>query len=152
VEGPSDKILFETIAKEQWGIEIDKEGISIIDCSGKTGVLYFTGVCKLLGLNYFSVWDKDNEDTPDLLKKAQTDGLGLELAQDLESVLKGKYPSLMFSTESSKKIEQSHEWALNTKDWPDEFDLIKKFLSSAGPVNSQQNVETHDLDLNNIPF
>lgn len=136
VEGPSDKILFETLAKEKWGIDINKEGISIVECSGKTGVLYFTGVCKLLGLNYFSVWDKDNETTPSMLNETLTSSLGVELDKDLESVLRSKYPILTFSNDSSKKIEQAHSWALETVDWPTEFELVKNFLTPPAEANT----------------
>ena len=63
VEGYSDKILWTTITKEKWNIDIDREGISIIECGGKTGVIYFLGVCRLLGIeNFFAVWDEDNRD------------------------------------------------------------------------------------------
>ncbi|OGC09067.1 hypothetical protein A3J90_04685 [candidate division WOR-1 bacterium RIFOXYC2_FULL_37_10] len=136
VEGPPDKILFETLAKEKWNIDINKEGVSIVECSGKTGVLYFTGVCKLLGLNCFSVWDKDNENTPPILNDALIAYFGIELVQELESVLKNKYPSLTFSSDSSKKIKQAYDWAIATTDWPTEFDFVKNFLIS--PVSSSR--------------
>lgn len=141
VEGASDKILFETLSREKWVVDLNKEGVSIIDCSGKTGVLYFTGVCRLLGLNYFAVWDKDDETTPDILASSLSENKGLELDRDLENVLKKKYTSLSFSGDSSKKIQQAHEWALSTKDWPDEFNPIRNFL-----MNTEPSPETPEID------
>ncbi len=62
VEGHSDKILWTTLAESKWGINLDKDGTSIVECGGKGGVLYFVGVCKLLGIqNYFAIWDEDEE-------------------------------------------------------------------------------------------
>jgi putative ATP-dependent endonuclease of the OLD family len=46
VEGISDKIFFTRYPKEIYSCDINKLGISIIECSGKTGVLYFIGVCR----------------------------------------------------------------------------------------------------------
>lgn len=147
VEGASDKILFETLSKEKWGLDINKEGISIIECSGKTGVLYFTGVCKLLGLNYFSVWDKDGEVTPSVLGETLMSFRGVELDQDLEGVLKNKYSSLTFSTDSSKKIKQAYDWAITTSDWPTEFDSVKSFL-----MPTTTSTQTSNESVEDIPF
>jgi predicted ATP-dependent endonuclease of OLD family len=153
VEGVSDKILFETLAREKWNIDINKEGISIIECSGKTGVLYFTGVCKLLGLNYFSVWDKDDETTPSILSELLSFSLGIELVKDLETVLNNKYPELVFSSDSSKKIKQAYEWASSTQDWPTEFEPVRGFLTPSVEIGIQaksENVE--EINPDDIPF
>lgn len=153
VEGSSDKILFETLAKEKWNIDINKEGISIIECSGKTGVLYFTGVCKLLGLNYFSVWDKDGEDTPLILNDTLEVSLGVELDQNLESLLESRYPNLAFSSDSSKKIKQAFEWAISTTDWPNEFNSIKNFLTPIVTEDFQVLDDFNlEIDPEDIPF
>ena len=39
VEGESDKIFYQTIIESKWDIDIDKNGLSIIDCNGKGGVI-----------------------------------------------------------------------------------------------------------------
>lgn len=130
VEGPSDKILFETLCKDKWNIDTNKLGISIIDCTGKGGVTYFTAACKLLDLNYFSIWDQDNETTPNLLNESKNNGRGLELVPDLEGFLKTKYQSLIFSSDTEKKIQQAHKWASETTEIPSEFDVVKFFLQS----------------------
>jgi len=152
VEGPSDKILWETLCKEKWGIDLNRSGISIIDCSGKGGVIYFTGVCKLLGLNYFSVWDGDDEAPHELLAEAQTSGRGLEIEGNLEKFLKSNYADLIFSKDEAKKIQQAHEWAEKTTEWPAAFEPVKIFLSDPVPVVSEtpvvpaQPVEPDPLD------
>jgi putative ATP-dependent endonuclease of OLD family len=148
VEGPSDKILFETLAKEKWNIDLNKEGVSVIDCSGKNGVQYFTGVCKLLGLQYFSVWDRDDEATPKILDETLSASTGIELDKDLESVLKNKYPSLNFSADSSKKIKQAYDWATDTIDWPAQFESVKNFLY---PL-SEHHISQIDLITEEPPF
>jgi predicted ATP-dependent endonuclease of OLD family len=129
VEGPSDKILWETLATEKWGIDINKAGISIIDCTGKGGVIYFTGVANLLGLNYFSIWDEDGESQHSLLKDAVTNERGLELVPNLEEYLHKCYPLVSLSGESDKKIEQAFKWATSTTEWPGTFEAVKEFLS-----------------------
>ena len=142
VEGASDKILFETLCTDKWGIDFNKKGISIIECTGKGGVIYFTSVCKLLGLNYFSVWDGDGEVTHSILKEAQDNGHGTEIVGDLETCLSSKYPTLIFSSSSEKKIQQAHKWAQETTDWPAEFEQIKTFLSDVvtTPVETVEEV------------
>lgn len=129
IEGASDKILWETLIKDKWDIDINKSGISIIDCTGKGGVVYFTGVCRLLNLSYFAVWDSDKEKTPNLLKTSQEEGKGLELVPDLEKFLSSKYSDCSFSSNEEKKIEEAHQWAQKTSVWPDEFKLVREFLS-----------------------
>jgi hypothetical protein len=134
VEGPSDKILFETLSVCKWAIDLNRKGIVIIDCAGKGGVKYFTGVCVLLGLNYFSVWDNDNQELNELniedklLIDFIDNGRGLELSCDLEDILRKYDTSLKLSNSSNEKVQQSYDWAFNTKNWPNEFNKIKDFF------------------------
>ena len=91
VEGPSDKILFSTLAKERWGL-IWIERIVVIDCGWQVWGELLAGVCNLMGLTeVFAVWDQDDDDfnptggnyLPDML----TAGQGLEVPVNLESFL-----------------------------------------------------------------
>lgn len=149
VEGPSDKILWETLAREKWNIDLNKAGISIMDCTGKGGVIYFTGASKLLGLNLFSVWDKDDEDPHNLLQESLSNGKGLELDPNLEDFMKSKYPGLSFSKNSEKKVQQAYEWSRDTEVWPDEFEVVKDFLTD---VDSPDNEPEDEIDPDDIPF
>jgi putative ATP-dependent endonuclease of the OLD family len=66
VEGDSDKVFWSTIIVEKFGINIHKEGVSIIECGGKQGVLYFLGLSQLIGkLNCFAIWDRDTKEAID---------------------------------------------------------------------------------------
>jgi hypothetical protein len=64
-----------------------------------------------------------------LLSSSKTAGCGLELAPDLEGFLKSKFPELIFSSDTEKKIKQAHKWAQEATDIPTEFDIVKGFLS-----------------------
>ncbi len=150
VEGPSDKILFETLCREKWNIDLNTLGISIIDCTGKGGVTYFVGVSNLLNLDYFAVWDKDGETPHSLLTESLAKGRGLELDPDLEGFLQSKYPKLTFSGNSEKKISQAHTWAEGTTDWPDEFNAVKTFLEPKPillPTEDKEHVEEVAADV-----
>ena len=125
VEGDSDKILFSTLCENKWDINIDESGISIISCGGKGGVLYFLGVCKLIGFeDYFAVWDKDEDlDNPGLLDTAKTDGKGLEISPNLEGFLG------LAQGDDVAKVRNAHKWASDdTKEIPEEFKVVKDFL------------------------
>ncbi len=133
VEGDSDKILFETLCEEKWDIDIDKECISIIECGGKGGVIYFIGVCRLLGIrNFFAVWDEDYEnDYEDEFKNLQfaiTSKKGLEISKNLESFLRKNFPNSSFR--EKHKVEDAYNWAMlvESEEVPDEFKKIREFL------------------------
>lgn len=134
VEGASDKILFETLCEEKWNIDIDKECVSIIECGGKGGVIYFIGVCRLLGIrDFYAIWDEDSENTyEDEFKNLQcaiSSQRGLELSVNLESFLGEKFPKSQFR--EKHKIEDAYNWAVavDVNEIPDEFKKVKEFLS-----------------------
>lgn len=160
VEGPSDKILFETLCKEKWNIDLNRHGISIIDCTGKGGVIYFSGVCKLLALNFFAVWDGDGEKPHDLLVENLTENRGLQIEPNLEEFLKASDKSLTFSSESEKKTQQAYEWAKKCTNYPAEFNLVRDFLIDPD-VQGDEPVEikpvevqypSEEIDISDIPF
>ncbi len=112
VEGDSDKIFFYHIIEKHWGIDLDKNGISIISCDGKGGVSYFTGLCRAMGIvDYFSIWDEDEElEKPQLLNQTKEIKKGLELAPNLEGYLMERL-DIELSKDSSKKIKQAYTTA-----------------------------------------
>ena len=126
VEGDSDKILFETLCRQHWNINLEEMGISIIECGGKRGVSYFLGVCNLIGLtNYFAIWDEDDElDTIEYLEHALEINKGFVMKPNLE-----KYLKILGS--EKKKIQNAYEWALSDKYKQSlELDSIKSFLNN----------------------
>lgn len=133
VEGDSDKILVNTLC-ERWGIDVDKEGISVIACGGKTGVLYFIGVCRLLGIeDYFAMWDADDDgeaaiDSHGNLQHTLASGHGTQIEGNLEKFLKAKFPACTFR--SKHKVEDAYSWAssVSIQDIPTEFNDVKNFL------------------------
>lgn len=140
VEGNSDKILWTELFENKFGININKQGISIVECGGKNGVMYFLGVCKLLGLSeYFAIWDQDDEkDNPTqddlkLLPQAISDGKGLEIPENLEKFLRrkfpeDKYPQYLFGDDN--KVQNAYVWAssVTVEQIPTEFSIVKEFV------------------------
>jgi len=153
VEGDSDKILFSTLCEEKWGIDLDKNGISIISCNGKGGVNYFLGVCNLIGFEeHFAVWDKDPKDESykpdrDFLSESREKGRGMEINPNLEGFLK-------LSLNSKEKVKNAHDWALNVevKNIPKEFKVIEFFLKNK-IIEERAEVETENESMaNHHPF
>jgi predicted ATP-dependent endonuclease of OLD family len=133
VEGDSDKILFETIFKEKWNIDVNKECISIVECGGKGGVIYFIGVCRLLGLkNFFAVWDEDIGEVYEDKYKNLECALGLkqgwQIPSNLEEFLYSKFPNHTFR--NKHKVEDAYKWAktVQADDIPVEFEKIRDFF------------------------
>jgi predicted ATP-dependent endonuclease of OLD family len=131
VEGDSDRILFSTLCEKIWDVDIDREGIAIIECGGKGGVNYFIGVCYLIGFqDYFAVWDEDplSEDyspEKDFLPETLQKGKGLEIKGNLEKLLN-------LPDSDKNKVENAHKWvlAVTLEKIPMEFDCISNFLKT----------------------
>ncbi|BDB56560.1 ATP-dependent nuclease [Flavobacterium ammonificans] len=129
VEGDSDKIFYQTISEKLWGIDLDKNGVSILSCGGKGGVSYFTGLCKAMGIeNFFSIWDSDEElAKPQLLEGIKNEDKGLELEPNLEAFL-SKELGLRLSSESNNKVKQAFEIANETISKEQSEELFKGLL------------------------
>jgi predicted ATP-dependent endonuclease of OLD family len=161
VEGDADKILFTTLAKEKWGIDLDKEGISVVECGGKTGVLYFIGVCRLLGItDFFAVWDGDGESADDEhgnFAQAMENSKAWEVPGNMDDFLADKFPSLTFG--GTKKLERAFDWAsdVTVSDIPEEFYDVKEFLASESTQEPTDEpsiaIEVPEpIDIDDIPF
>jgi putative ATP-dependent endonuclease of OLD family len=144
VEGASDKILFTTLFEDKWGIDIDHQGISIIDCGGKGGVVYFAGLSGAMGMNnYFAIWDadKDLEDKYGVLAGLTKLGQGIELKPNLEDFLNSKIEGLKLNSKADDKIRPAFDWAnkVDIVTIPKEFDIIKSFFE---PVKVAEAIQT----------
>ncbi len=134
VEGDSDKILWTTLIEEKWKIPLNKNGISIIECGGKGGVMYFIGVMRLMGIsNYFAIWDKDSGSDPDShgqLKSSLETNTGLEIVPTLEKFLKTNFPEQRFRDDY--KIEDAYKWAseVDEEKIPQELLTVKKQIEN----------------------
>lgn len=150
VEGDSDKILFTTLCESRWDINLDEKGISVIECGGKGGVVYFLGVCRLIGFeDYFAIWDKDRKlEHTTLLDEAKQNGKGLELDPNLESVLG------LPDGDNAEKVKNAYEWATNsTNQIPANFGEVENFLKQNGRSSTQRETTVvEDLSSDDIPF
>lgn len=160
VEGASDKILFATLCKEKWNIDVNKEGISIIECGGKLGVLFFIGVCRLSGIeNFFAVWDSDTDSSEEVkdehgqFKYATSNSKGLQISGTLEQFLKTKFTNSSFR--ERHKVEDAYKWALNVavNEIPSEFDAVKNFLlPKAVPAPEAVSPEKEEVVLEAVAY
>lgn len=160
VEGDSDKILWSTICSEKWGIDLDKKGIAVIECGGKGGVNYFIGVCRMMGIDYFAIWDQDDDNlNPEVncLSDALSDSRGYEIPGNLEIFLRSKFSQAQFR--ENNKVEDAYNWAIsvNNSDIPSEFIVVKDFLSNTPLIDesfpSESDYENNEeLEVINIPF
>lgn len=146
VEGASDKILFTTLLNDKWGIDIDKLGISVIECGGKGGVIYFSGLCIAMGMdNFYAVWDEDEEveDKHSILATLLKKGQGLELAPNLEVFLNSKIKELNLNPNSNDKIKQAFDWitAVDPKIIPEEFEQLKPFFEPIKVEETEANAQ-----------
>ena len=150
VEGDSDKILFTSLCENRWGINLDEKGISVIECGGKGGVVYFLGVCRLIGFeDYFAVWDKDGDlENTELLDEARQNGKGLEIDPNLESILR------LPEGDNAEKIKNAYEWATNTvSQIPTDFEIVENFLKQNGSRDiSKETDEEDNINPEDIPF
>lgn len=143
VEGKSDKILWTTICEERWKFDLNKNGVSIIECGGKGGVNYFVEVCELMGIkDYFAIWDEDPDEDCNLdrnwLSKIKKGNNGMEIPQNLERFL---------NLPSRNKIKNAYEWAKNeANEIPELFLKVKCFL---GLIKKEKEINIEDDE---IPF
>ena len=91
--------------------------------------------------NFFAIWDQDEiveSRNNTFLQKLASDGMGLELAPNLETFLNSKISGSKLNPNSDNKIPQAYEFALTVQeeDLPGEFKSILKFFRSSNCVLS----------------
>jgi len=147
VEGDSDKILIATLCEHHWNIDIDAKGISIIPCGGKAGVLYFIGICQMVGLeDYFAVWDTDNEvdDRRNIFSTTLHAKKGLAFNPNMEREFS------IPSGEDAKKIKNAYEWviAIEERQIPISLNCLRQFLDPHFTIEETVTV----TDEEDLPF
>ncbi len=150
VEGDVDKILWTTLCEKRWNFNLNKEGVTIIECGGKGGVNYFIGVCRLVGIqDYFAIWDEDNQEEysprKDWLSETKNDDKGIEIPGNLEKFLG------LPESEDAKKVKNAYEWATNeNNEIPDLFLKVKSFLTPDNKTISGK--MDKDTNFEDLPF
>lgn len=155
VEGDADKILWTTLCENRWALDLDKGGVTIIECGGKGGINYFIGVCKLVGIQeYFAIWDQDNEEEynprKDWLGETKDYDKGIEIPGNLE-----KYLGLPEGN-NAQKVKNAYRWAFDEKNGiPKLFMKVKKFLTEKHKLKIDSESElsvNNDINFVDIPF
>lgn len=89
VEGHTERLAL-PFAFAACGYDVDREGVSIVECGGKANILLFGRVCRAAGVPFVAVFDRDRGD--EVLNDAILDLAGRErsvvLAPDFEHVAK----------------------------------------------------------------
>lgn len=89
VEGQTERLAL-PFAFAACGYDVDREGVSIVECGGKANILLFGRVCRAAGVPFVALFDRDRGD--ELLNDALLDLAGREhsvvLAPDFEHVAK----------------------------------------------------------------
>ncbi|MGB3480525.1 MAG: AAA family ATPase [bacterium] len=155
VEGDSDKILWTALCENRWGLDLNKDGITIIECGGKGGVNYFIGVCKLVGIqDYFAIWDQDNEEEysprKDWLSETKDDDKGIGIPGNLEKFLG------LPEGNNAKKVKNAYKWALDEKNKiPELFLKVKKYLTEKheGKIYTESEMpKNNNINFEDTPF
>jgi hypothetical protein len=89
VEGQTERLAL-PFAFAACGYDVDREGVSIVECGGKANILLFGRVCRAADVPFIAVFDRDRGD--EVLNDAILDLAGRErsvvLAPDFEHVAK----------------------------------------------------------------
>ncbi len=91
VEGRTEKLTFPFVF-EALGVDVDREAISIVDCAGKSNLPLFAHVCRLAGVPFVAVHDRDGHGEADrtlngLIAAAAGGEHTFVLAPDFEAAL-----------------------------------------------------------------
>lgn len=157
VEWPTEKIIFTNLCERIW-IDIESLWVSIIECSSKTGVLYFIWVCYLSGINYFAVWDTDIKKWKDAevndahgnLKRSLETGCWLEMDDDIEDEII-KYWYTDYFKHKDQKILNANLWSQSVEldKLPEKFSHILSFIKSGKLIDSKK---TEGISIEDVPF
>ncbi len=157
VEWPTEKIIFTNLC-ERMGIDIESLWVSIIECSSKTGVLYFIWVCYLSGINYFAVWDTDTTKGKDgevndkywNLKRSLDTGCWIEMDDNIEDeIIKFWYTD--YNKHSGEKVLNAHLWSWVVELWklPEKFAQVFHYIATGEKIKIKK---TEEVRLEDIPF
>jgi putative ATP-dependent endonuclease of OLD family len=78
VEGYGDRIAALLVA-EKLGLDTDAEGVTVVDCGGKSGIELVLGVCQALGIRCAVLHDEDILPTDDM---ADPEGVKRQIAEN----------------------------------------------------------------------
>jgi predicted ATP-dependent endonuclease of OLD family len=150
VEWDTEKIIFSTLA-ERWWYDINNLWLSIIECWWKNWVIYFSGVCKLLGIkNCLSLWDSDNDKTPLNLKGLLDAWRWIEFQEDIESYINNLCDTKISISWKGNKIENAYDWAksVELKELKNNFEEIKNFIWTI----NKENINNNSISIKDVPF
>jgi energy-coupling factor transporter ATP-binding protein EcfA2 len=63
VEGPADRLAARLVA-ERLELDLDAEGVAVVDCGAKSAILFYARVCRALAIPFFVLCDDDQWPEP----------------------------------------------------------------------------------------
>jgi energy-coupling factor transporter ATP-binding protein EcfA2 len=63
VEGPADRLAARLVA-ERLDLDLDAEGVAVVDCGAKSAILFYARVCRALAIPFFVLCDEDQWPEP----------------------------------------------------------------------------------------
>lgn len=157
VEWPTEKIIFTNLCERIW-LDIESLWVSIIECSSKTGVLYFIWVCFLSGIDYFAVWDSDKSKGKDWevndehwnLKRSLENGCWLEMDDNIEDeIIKSWYTD--YHKFWDEKVLNANLWscAVDKEKLPEKFTHIFNYIATGEKIKI---IDPEEVKYVDIPF
>jgi len=87
VEGHTERLAL-PFAFAACGYDVDREGVSIVECGGKPNIVLFARVCRAVGIPFVALHDRDRQDEPlnAVISDLAGDGRTVVLDPDFEHV------------------------------------------------------------------
>jgi predicted ATP-dependent endonuclease of OLD family len=63
VEGPADRLAARIVAN-RLELDLDAEGVAVVDCGAKSAILFYARVCRALAIPFFVLCDEDQWPEP----------------------------------------------------------------------------------------
>lgn len=154
VEGPTERILFPSIAREiNDQFDFDKRNISLIEADGKTNLDIFIDLCNYFKIKWFAIVDKDFSDTHkySTIKKLNSSlDIGIDLAHDSRPEIERKLNAKRIHVLNYGETENYYhkEWLLEIiHDLLETSVLSNTILDQVLPIIKQFNDPTTEIEL-----
>lgn len=146
VEGPSEKYGFPKLL-ELAGCTIENESVAIIPAWGKTKIKNYQMICKVFGIDYFTVFDNDKatDEEPDnentAIENNSQDGKQIKFSTSFEALLgvngDNKFQKLVRVIDEMTDINTANEEVRQA------VTAIKDFIENNGSATIQETEPTH---------
>lgn len=153
VEGPSEKILYPSIAQcINDHFDFDKKSISIVEADGKTNLDVFIDLCDRFQIDWVAIVDKDFSDVsqtlPTLRRMNTNFNIGIDFTKDSRSVIENKFDDKGIHVLNYGSIENYYhrEWLYEILyDLLTTSGILKEIIDQALPLIKQFTEPTKEV-------